>query len=536
MIYLNNQFFSAYLILCSILLVSLSSTSAHGEQYQEIRLFGDAGFAPFEYLENGKPVGANIEFLEALEAEMDVPIHVELGQWRKSQQKVGVGQGVGLTMLTMNGKRKKLYDFTQPTFTMKFSMFVNARNVGVIDKNSLTKIKVAVKRGGAPRNIMETRYPEATLVLVDNVQEGFNRLSLGEVDVVMEEEWVGNYALYKMDLKGIQPIQPPLATNTAHLALRKGNLALLEKIDDAISQLKENGSMGHIADKWSGQKIMFFARDDISRYSSFAIAGLIAVIAFVSQIFLFRSREKSKRYALRLERINRDLQRSNAYLEEFAGVAAHDLQEPLRKIQIFSAMLQTKYGNEMEPKALDYLERIKNSGESMSQLVSELLVFSRVTSKEHPLELIDLNIILKETLIDLDLLLNETDTQIKVDELPTIQANRSQMKQLFTNLIRNAVKFRHPDRPLVVSITLEEEPDSGCGIEYKLMVSDNGIGFKPEFNERIFQVFERLHGKEYEGTGMGLAICRRIAERHGGKLLAEGIFGKGASFTLHFSS
>ena len=231
-----------------------------------------------------------------------------------------------------------------------------------------------------------------------------------------------------------------------------------------------------------------------------------------------------------LEQTLAELQRSNAALEEFAYVASHDLQEPLRKIVVFGGRLETKFAERLGEQGRDYLNRMQSAARRMQTLINDLLTFSRITTKARPFQPVDLGQLVRDVISDLEIRLEEAGAAVNVGGLPTIYADPLQMRQLFQNLIGNAVKFRREGEHPVVSVTAAP---AGIRALHLITVQDNGIGFEEKYSERIFGVFQRLHGRGvYEGTGMGLAICRRIAERHGGTLTAQSAPGQGATFTV----
>ena len=241
---------------------------------------------------------------------------------------------------------------------------------------------------------------------------------------------------------------------------------------------------------------------------------------------------------LELTLYSEELSRSNRELEEFAFVASHDLQEPLRKIQAFSDRLETMFKDELGEKGIDYIARMKNAAQRMSNLINDLLEFSRVTTRGKDFVDTDLQKVLDEILDDLEIAIKESDAQVHVAKMPVIQADPSQMEQLFLNLISNAVKFRRPGVAPIVNIDYEHETefseDHNTDIEWQIItVKDNGIGFSPEYTDKIFVPFQRLHGRsEYKGTGIGLSVCRRIVERHGGTITAQSETGEGATFII----
>jgi light-regulated signal transduction histidine kinase (bacteriophytochrome) len=237
-----------------------------------------------------------------------------------------------------------------------------------------------------------------------------------------------------------------------------------------------------------------------------------------------------------LQHFSNELRRSNRELQDFAFVASHDLQEPLRKIRAFGDRLQQSYAEVLGEQGADYVRRMQNASARMSKLIDDLLSFSRITTKAKPFLPLSLNKVAEEVLEDLEVAIQESGAQIEVGELPEIDADMFQMKQLFQNLLANAIKFRKPGVSPVISITSDRAEDtlSASGSDLvRILFKDNGIGFDEVFLDRIFLPFQRLHGKsEYSGTGIGLAVCRRVAERHGGSLTATSKAGEGSTFIV----
>lgn len=238
-----------------------------------------------------------------------------------------------------------------------------------------------------------------------------------------------------------------------------------------------------------------------------------------------------------LMQYSEELQRSNRELEAFAFVASHDLQEPLRKIRAFGDRLQQKYASELGEHGADYVKRMQAASERMSVLIDDLLSFSRVTTKQKPFVTVDLNKVMTRVLDDLDYAIEERNAKLHIESLPTIDADASQMAQVFMNLIANSLKFSKPNEPPVIHISCEQHIESPLvedGREWCcISFSDQGIGFDPQYSDRIFNLFQRLHGRdEYSGTGIGLALCRKIVERHGGSIEAKSESGQGATFVI----
>jgi PAS domain S-box-containing protein len=234
-----------------------------------------------------------------------------------------------------------------------------------------------------------------------------------------------------------------------------------------------------------------------------------------------------------------ELEIQNSELEQFAYVASHDLQEPLRKIQTFTELIQTNYNDEEFVKR--YFQKLDASAKRMALLVKSLLDYSRLSKDKSGKTKVDLNIILAETKQDLELLIEEKEATITSAILPTITGNYMQLGQLFLNLISNSLKFSqsNPLIEITVKIVMKDEiadaPVSLANRRYfEINFKDNGIGFEQEYDTIIFSLFQRLHGKhEYAGTGIGLALCKKIAENHDGFIKAKGEIGKGATFSIY---
>jgi signal transduction histidine kinase len=215
-------------------------------------------------------------------------------------------------------------------------------------------------------------------------------------------------------------------------------------------------------------------------------------------------------------------------LDRFAYVASHDLQEPLRKILVFSDKLQTKYKDSLEGEVGQSLEKIAKASARMQSLINDLLKFSRQTSVSEDFIVIPLRTLIQDVVADLEVEIDKSSAQIHLEDLPEIFGIPSQMRQLFQNILSNALKFRKKDEPPVIRIYNEPWSDSN-----RIVIQDNGIGFDPRYSEEIFMVFKRLHSyHEFEGSGVGLSICKKITDKHNGVIRAESKIGEGSKFII----
>ena len=243
---------------------------------------------------------------------------------------------------------------------------------------------------------------------------------------------------------------------------------------------------------------------------------------------------ETDRNATMMLQYTQKLEHSNRELADFAYVASHDLQEPLRKIEAFGERLVNKYSSILPDDGKMFVDRMQNAAGRMRTLINDLLSYSRVTTGAKEFQKVSLSKVLSEVLSDLQIRVEETKATINADQLPTIECEPMQMRQLLQNLLGNALKFRKADVLPIIAVTSEIVPSdetNGIAAHVKLIFADNGIGFDNEFKDKIFTIFQRLHSRtEYEGTGIGLATVRKIVERHGGTINADGILNVGSKF------
>lgn len=288
---------------------------------------------------------------------------------------------------------------------------------------------------------------------------------------------------------------------------------------------------------------LFFRKDGSSLRVSCAASPIFENGIPVSTVIEVRdiSREKEaqeslQRSAEELEQKVRErtaeLEAANEQLKQFAYAASHDLQEPLRKIHFFSDRLKQSLGNQLPVGDRAMFDRMENAAQRMRTLIDDLLNYSHTSLGATTQAHVDLNILLREVLEDMEATILEQGAHIEAGPLPMVQGNARQLRQLLQNLLSNAIKYAQPGQPAVVRVSAAEKGSNGHKV-YEIYVQDNGIGFEQADSERIFHVFQRLHGRsEYAGTGIGLAIVRKVAENHGGTITAQSQPGKGSTFTL----
>jgi light-regulated signal transduction histidine kinase (bacteriophytochrome) len=266
--------------------------------------------------------------------------------------------------------------------------------------------------------------------------------------------------------------------------------------------------------------------------------GFILLISFLFLFFMYRSRGKTAEVNALLDKKNREiewqnvrLERSNKDLEQFAYITSHDLNQPLRNISSFAEILERKYGDKLDKDGLEFIQFIKGSASRMSVLLHDLLAYSKIQTQQHEFSSVDLNVVLEVVKQNLKVGIDETGTTIVLlTPLPVIGAYETLMVQLMQNLISNSIKYSKNGIPPVIIIETKVQEGN-----LEISFSDNGIGFDNAYAERVFSLFKRLHtSEEYEGSGIGLSICKRIMERHYGNIKVDSKEGVGTTMTLVF--
>jgi PAS domain S-box-containing protein len=286
-----------------------------------------------------------------------------------------------------------------------------------------------------------------------------------------------------------------------------------------------------VTERKAAERALREARDELELRVQERTAELSAANERLREEVLERQRAED-----RISQQAAELSRSNTELQQFAYVASHDLQEPLRKIQAFGGRLEAKSAAKLDEESSEYLTRMQDAASRMSGLITDLLNYSRVTTRAKDFEQVDLGAIALEVISDLEVTIEQAGATVEVGELLRLEADPVQMRQLLQNLIANGLKFRREGIAPVVKVTAELLPAEGAEADgglVQLAIADNGIGFEEKYLDRIFGLFQRLHARhEYAGTGIGLAICRKIAERHGGTITARSTPGQGSTFLV----
>jgi signal transduction histidine kinase len=426
-------------------------------------------------------------------------------------------------------------------------------------------VMVIVAAGAAWSSLdVERRHQQSVLILdyrtaLSGVQLGVLEMESGQRGYLItgEEPYLAPYEDARRRIAaalGALAQYDPVA-----LGLSAPKLPIPELVAEKIAELEQNVALRRDAGPATataalkagrGRQLMVALRDELDglrdqaaavvarqqdddffvayRTVSLIVAGLLLSGALAATSFTLLRHEITAREAVEiaLRRRQAELTRSNGELEQFAHIASHDLQEPLRMISSYTQLLQRRYAGKLDTDADEFIAYAVDGTKRMQLLINDLLNFSRVSSDAKPLEPVDLEVALTDTLKDLEIRIEDCGATVTHDPLPTVSADPVQMRQLLLNLIANGMKFHLPEQKPAVSVSATRS-----GNEWRFGVRDNGIGIDAQYVKNLFQIFKRLHtSDEYPGTGIGLAVCKKIVERHGGHIWVESALGQGSNF------
>lgn len=368
------------------------------------------------------------------------------------------------------------------------------------------------------RDISERKHMQSRIVEANEIFESFMDYN-PSIAFIKDEE--GRYTYVNRPMEEYFDIrrEKMLGKTDFEWLPRKTAEAIIRN-DKAVLESGETSEFVETIDIGPEKRYWMFYRFLLKRVGGKKLLGGIGVDITKR----LQDEEKLKRYA-------KEVKRSNDELEHFANIVAHDLNAPVHKIIAFGDLLLEMHGNEISEDAKDCLVRMKNATNRMGQLITDLLRYSRITSQKKKKEWTSLNSVLEDVLSDIDIKVQESGAQIEITPLPEVYGDPVQLRQLFQNLILNAIKFKKEGEKPVIHV----DADASWIKDYKIQVQDNGIGFENEYAHKIFEPFRRLHGEnQYDGTGMGLAICKKIATNHNGDIHARSELGKGTIFEIFF--
>jgi two-component sensor histidine kinase len=395
-------------------------------------------------------------------------VDVRLYQWADAQSRFNDGEGHALTFLNINEKRRQLYEFTQSTFTFEFALFAKSRYLGQLNILDLSNKRIAVKRGGLPQSVIENSHPEANMVFVDSTDEAFGLLSQGDVDAAVEEKLVGHHFLMQNDIHGIEALEEPLATRSAHVPVIRGNTALLEELNQAISKLKSTGEIRKITRRWLGGPVLFITRDE--RDAGLIGAALtLALVGILAALLLFNVVRRSRERAMVEGQMRASLAEKEVLLREIHHRVKNNLQ-------VVSSMLSLQAGTETGDGSMDALEEAQRRVKVMARIHESLHKsddLASINARDH------LNTVLEDTIASSGHDARGISYRLDADDIVFDVDHAVACGQIVSELLSNSLKHAFPNGQ---SGNIEVSLHRRDGGRIELSVADDGKGLPENFD------------------------------------------------------
>lgn len=500
---------------------------------------GDSALPPYEFLDRDVPRGANVDLAMAVGRLLNRPTEVKLVDWSTASSRLLAGEGDVLTLLGRTPDREQQFVFGQGSMPVSFALFVRADVTERFETMNLKNQRIGVTAGGLAREELQARHPEATLIAVDGLVDGIQKVVRREIDAFAAQEWSTYYLLSELGIQGITG-RPPFRSGTGGFAVRPGDEALAAQIDTAIAQLKTTGEFDRIIDRWSYTKVRLVQQSTMTAVSIAASVALAALVALSAALaVLHRRRRDLKREIVERSRAEtallltqQQLQMEDKNKDQFLATLAHELRGPLAPI--FNAINLLR-SNTASAGQTDWAHQIiaRQSGQ-LARLIDDLMDVSRIKTGRVELRLEPLDL---SGLVALALESAEPVTaqgRHRVELRPATQTilvngDRARLTQVLTNLLTNAAKYMAPGGAIVVETSV-------AGGYAEISISDTGAGIEVDFLEKVFEMFYQ-EGRSLKhsqgGLGVGLWLSRRLVLLHGGTLHAfsDGK-GKGSRFVV----
>lgn len=524
---------------------------ARGRTGSRVVVGGDSDYPPYEYLDrNGQPAGFNVDLTRAVARQAGIDVDIRLGPWGKIRKGLESGEIDLVQGMFFSEERDEVFDFSPPFTVVAHVIVVRKGSPVPADLASLSGRSVLVMAGDVMEELAVERGLKTGLVAVASQEEALRLLAAGRYDCALVATVPALYWIEKHGWKNLRLAEKPVLAAEYGYAALPANASLLASVSEALAAIEKTGEYRKIRNEWLGPYEERTALRAVAKYALGVLVPLLAlllgsalwsrslrrqVVARTREVSLERellAAEAEKVRTLNEELENRvatrtaELESAVREMEAFSYSVAHDLRAPVRSVDGFAAILASDYGDSLDDEGRRLLDKVRRSSRRMGQLIDDLLALSRTSRTAMTLAPVDLNRVARSVVAELGAAAAKGAVEVRLSELPAAMGDEGLLRVVFGNLVSNAVKFS-AGRP-GATVEIGARP-AERGPEY--FVKDNGVGFDAQFGHKLFGVFQRLHGAdEFEGSGIGLALVKRIVERHGGTIQAEGELGRGAVF------
>lgn len=491
----------------------------------------DENYPPHEFVEDEEVKGFNVDIMKAIALEMDREIIFKPMVWHEAMKALKNGS-IDILCMASNEERKQYFDFSETILDLKLAIFVREGITGITNIEDLAGHSVAVQKGDIAEEILQERKIDAYIVETDSQDDALKLVANEDVTAFLGNYYTGIYLVHEHDYKNIKVIGEMISVGQRVIAVKKGNDKLLADINAAINAIKASGEYDEIYEKWYGMPV--YVEKGLPRWTVYSIFGLFGLLGIAFVLLSLWNRTLARKVAERTaelreykDNLEEKVRDRTTEVKALTYALAHDLKAPLRSIQSFAFILSNEYIDILDEEGKDALKRITSATQRMEMLINDLLEYGRIERKNVEKTDIDMNELLEEIVKEMEELIKKRNAEIEISELPCIKSDYEILKRIMTNLIHNAIKFVEKEKKPLVRVY-------GKGNDtVKIFVEDNGIGIPEEYQQKIFGLFERLHGREeYEGTGIGLAMVKKGIEKLGGKVGVESMPNKGSIFWI----
>ena len=497
--------------------------ASHWAIARTVTFVGNENLQPYAFTEGGAPQGIAVELARAALDASGLDAEIELRDWNLAQQQMTQGSIDGLIHINPNPERKKTLIFSDPLLRTEFVIFSRTGEGARANLSHFENKVVGVEKKGYPYLLLE-QNPLIQRHLVTDWFNAFNDLSTGKLDAIIVDRWVGEYQLTQMSLSNVKALEPALSISESRIAVARDRPDLLAAINRGLAEISTNGSRETIEQHWKDQEVVYFSRDQLQQQRILMLTAALAFLLMFTLLYILRQYRTGKR----LSQLNDALLQSNQELDEFARVASHDLQEPLRQLLLRLELFELEK-DESPTEARQHLSATKNAALRMQHRITTMLRYSRVDSRSLNPQPTDIYQLFQTNWLDLA---NKTEAIMQLpDRIPYWNVDSVLFDRLVQNILSNALKYQSPDRSLKVTVTYKKNAKTS-----ELHITDNGRGMPSNLADQAFTLFTRLDPNSAPGNGLGLAICRKIIRLHKGEINVSSAQGEGTRFTLSLPS
>lgn len=524
---------------------------ARGRPGKRVVVGGDADYPPYEFLDrNGQAAGLNVDLTRAIARHAGIEVEIRLGRWKEIRKGLENGEIDLIEGMFYSVERDEVFDFSPPYTTVAHTIVVRKGDPVPADLASLSGRSILVMAGDVMEDLAVERGLGGTLIPVATQEEALGLLASGKYDCALVAKMPALFWIEKHRWKNLELAEKPVLSAEYCYAALPGNASLLSTMSEGLAAIEKTGEYRAIRNRWLGP---YEGKPGFATVARWFAAIIVPILVLLAGSVLWsrslrhqvdaRTRELARETALfeaeaekvralnaelesRVHARTAELEAAVREMEAFSYSVAHDLRAPVRAVDGFTAILQKDHRDALDPEGNRLLDRVRLSSRRMGQLIDDLLAFSRAGRADLRMAEIDMESLVRGVIADHADEAARAGVEVRVAGLPRATGDEGLVRIVFENLLSNAIKFSAGRTGASVVIGVR---GGAQGPEF--LIEDNGVGFEPEYAHKLFGVFQRLHGvNEFQGTGIGLALVKRIVERHGGRVGAEGRPRQGATF------